>query len=209
MKPSRKGMFPDYECFLERSLVLHGDVLALFLVELKEHLELVQVFLGKIEAWMMEPIEHIKFLDETFYKRLRVPEEADNIIPCDPRCMILHQPTPMCELCLRPWNLHSNDLESHQCFLQSSPILLESYWNVPFEYSNTFHIDREADQRRLKKFLEYVLLVESHHGRPKMIRKKTEAGSAVSSSMISSLKWNTFLVKIDEPHHPNSKLKSS
>jgi hypothetical protein len=47
------GIFPDYESLLGRAVLLHDDLLIPFLLNLKEHLENIQVYLGTIEAWLM------------------------------------------------------------------------------------------------------------------------------------------------------------
>lgn len=56
----------DYESLLERSLVLNSTTLQPFLLELKKHLETVQVLLGKIDAWLMEMQTVHLFLESTF-----------------------------------------------------------------------------------------------------------------------------------------------
>lgn len=44
----------DYESLLERSLVLNSTTLEPYLLELKKYLETVQVWLGRIDAWLMK-----------------------------------------------------------------------------------------------------------------------------------------------------------
>ena len=56
----------DYEEYFDNSLTLHDDVLAQFLVHLKEHLISVQVFLGEIDTWLMESDESRGILTEIF-----------------------------------------------------------------------------------------------------------------------------------------------
>ena len=59
------------------AVVLHDDVLEQFLVKLKQHLESIQVCLGKIESWLLEPKSNIKFLGETFGSHVR--NKLDNV----------------------------------------------------------------------------------------------------------------------------------
>ena len=56
----------DHEALYEQSLVLHEDVLRPFLCAFKEYLMSVQVCLGDIEAWIIEPREHIDCLESIF-----------------------------------------------------------------------------------------------------------------------------------------------
>lgn len=58
--------FIDFEALLERSLLLHEDVLKTFLVALKKHLEMVQVRLGEIENWLMETKTLTDYVDDAF-----------------------------------------------------------------------------------------------------------------------------------------------
>ena len=62
----------DYETYFEMTLLLNEDVLLPFLVRYKEFLKTVQVFLGKIDEWIMEGQFRIKFLEENF---LATPKE--------------------------------------------------------------------------------------------------------------------------------------
>ena len=58
--------FIDYDDFFKTAIMLHDDVLEPFLVKLKQHLESIQVCLGEIESWLLEPKSNIQFLEETF-----------------------------------------------------------------------------------------------------------------------------------------------
>ena len=50
--------------------MLHDDILEPFLCKLKQHLESIQVCLGEIESWLLEPKSNIQCLEETFGKKL-------------------------------------------------------------------------------------------------------------------------------------------
>lgn len=56
----------DFSAYLEACVVLNDDVLLPLLVLLKEHLEAVQVCLGKIEQWIMDAKHALSFLQSTF-----------------------------------------------------------------------------------------------------------------------------------------------
>jgi hypothetical protein len=72
--------FIDYDAFFKTAIVLHDDILEPFLCKLKQHLESIQVCLGKIESWLLEPKSNIQFLEETFGKKLDVLTDEDQVL---------------------------------------------------------------------------------------------------------------------------------
>jgi hypothetical protein len=68
--------FIDYDLFFENSLTLHATILKPFLVRLKDHLEAIQVCLGKIDEWLMVSQNKIDFLEKTFGTKLVLPNSA-------------------------------------------------------------------------------------------------------------------------------------
>jgi len=67
---AESDILPDYNKYIDKSAILCEDVLLPFLTGLKEHLKNVQVFLGQIEAWLIEPELNVSFLNQTFDKDL-------------------------------------------------------------------------------------------------------------------------------------------
>jgi len=63
---SESDILPDYNRYLEKSSILCEDVLLPFLTSFQEHLKEIQVFLGKIEEWLLEPEVAGSFLEKTF-----------------------------------------------------------------------------------------------------------------------------------------------
>ena len=80
MPPKKSGNdFIDYEEFFEKSLILHEDVLGTFLEQLKNHLiSSVQVLLGEIETWLMEPASNMNYLQSKF--RMKIVKPGDKIL---------------------------------------------------------------------------------------------------------------------------------
>jgi hypothetical protein len=58
--------FVIYEAFLEKTLLLHEDVLGPFLDKLKNHLGGVKEILTEIDTWLIEPSIYIFFLQTIF-----------------------------------------------------------------------------------------------------------------------------------------------
>jgi len=63
---SESDILPYYKKYLEKSSILCKELLLPFLTGFKEHLENVQVFVGQIEAWLIEPSDVFSFMKETF-----------------------------------------------------------------------------------------------------------------------------------------------
>eukprot|EP00980_Cylindrotheca_fusiformis_P002053 scaffold451_cov121-Cylindrotheca_fusiformis.AAC.9 len=63
----------DFDFLLERSQLLHEDVLRPFLLKLKEHLDDVIACLKEVRDWLRESQSHIKFISATFDKELELP----------------------------------------------------------------------------------------------------------------------------------------
>ena len=60
------GNFYDCDEYLKKSLILSDDVLPGFLKTLQTHLEDVQVFLGRIESWILEGTSNLEYLNTLF-----------------------------------------------------------------------------------------------------------------------------------------------
>jgi hypothetical protein len=101
-----KSIFPDYDLFFERSLLLHEDVLIPFLLKLKNHLEWIQVFLGQIDAWLMEPVSYVEFIKEVFDKELIIPTKEEGAMPCMKECTMKHPALSSCLICGEPFSSH-------------------------------------------------------------------------------------------------------
>mmetsp|Transcript_3952 Transcript_3952/g.6079 ORF Transcript_3952/g.6079 Transcript_3952/m.6079 type:complete len:163 (-) Transcript_3952:97-585(-) len=81
-KKHKGELLPDYDHFLETSLLLCEDVLIPFLLKLKTHLEEIQVFLGIIESWLMESAGCINFIEEVFKKTLGTKALSEDYAIC-------------------------------------------------------------------------------------------------------------------------------
>ena len=66
-------VLPDYESYLVRAMVLHEDIMKPFLSILKNHLKQVQVALGEIEGWLLEPVQTLNWINEKFETNLEPP----------------------------------------------------------------------------------------------------------------------------------------
>lgn len=76
---------PDYDLFLERSLLLNNDVLKPFLQIFRGHLEKIQSFYNDIDSWIREPRSDRHFLEQMFGIDFEIStaqhehEEEDNV----------------------------------------------------------------------------------------------------------------------------------
>ena len=99
--------FPDFGLLFERSLLLHDDLLPLFLFKFREHLEKVQVYLGGIDSWLMEATTLHNFLEETFQKKIPSHTETDFRYYCDgEECTLTHFGGSLCQACRKCYRDH-------------------------------------------------------------------------------------------------------
>lgn len=113
--------FPDYASFLDRATLLRDEALVPFLVQLKDHLESVHVFLGTIEAWIMEPMGQVHFLEDVFdgISNVEIPKLADLLVPCGDcggdlkSCTIRHSDSSICLRCHKPFSAHYRGMSRH------------------------------------------------------------------------------------------------
>ena len=170
--------FVDYDALFKTAIVLHDDVLEPFLVKLKQHLESIQVCLGEIESWLLEPKSNIQFLEKTFGTKLKnLPETP---LGKDYTCVYKD-----------PWNIHSGGIPSTsvcaRCFNkidahtpsahtpsgfpmykficsdgkgyfktgQPSCQVLKVY-KQSGKFETEFNIASTNDQNKLKKFIEFI-----------------------------------------------------
>lgn len=187
--PPTDAVFPDYEAFFGKAILLNDEILAPFLAIVKEHLKSVQVYLGKIESWLLEPSHAISFINEQFGLELNLPE----ITGCNDSCTVHHKYSAgeVCIKCFKPRSRHnsvqssssySRSISKHRfCSLvassgntSNSAALAShnraSYWSgirsepqelkhvdiKEGEITKAFQICNGADQKHLKKFVEFV-----------------------------------------------------
>lgn len=115
--------FPDYAAYLDRATLLRDEALVPFLVKLKEHLESVHVFLGSIEAWLLEPHCHAQFVQDVFFggeeSQVEIPKLQDLMIPCGDQggdrkcCSVPHPEASLCLKCHKPFREHHRGMGPH------------------------------------------------------------------------------------------------
>jgi hypothetical protein len=149
--------FIDFEAFFEKSLILHETVLEQFLPKLKEHLMSIQVCLGGIDAWVIqEPQKNISFLEETFEKKMEMPDE--NVTLGRHRCGCeTHDSNEICLNCRERYCDHKTycpdrryqvfECEWYQLLKQS---------DGKGKYESTFDLTNEKEKTKLKKLLELM-----------------------------------------------------
>ena len=71
------GNFYEYDEYLKKSLILSDDVLPGFLKTLQTHLEDVQVFLGRIESWILEGTSNLEYLNTLFETDIDIGNEIE------------------------------------------------------------------------------------------------------------------------------------
>ncbi|KAL3822922.1 hypothetical protein ACHAXA_010705 [Cyclostephanos tholiformis] len=75
-KPFTK--FIDFEDLFRKTLLLNDDALEFLLPKLKDHLESVQVCLGELDEWALQPMKNASFINSVFNKDFTMPMEMDH-----------------------------------------------------------------------------------------------------------------------------------
>ena len=137
-------------------MLLHDDVLEPILAKLKDKLMDIQVCLGKIDAWVMEPQKCLHFLEETFGRYFecnrRQYESISNVsCTCDIPEVYLH-PT-----------FHELDIRCGSCRSDIYTHDLKEFENVYSKYEASFDIRKEKEQKRLIKLLELLEMEEAEN----------------------------------------------
>ena len=147
--------FIDYTKFFESALLLHDDVLEPILAKLKDKLMDIQVCLGNIDAWVMEPQKCINFLKDTFKQSSVSIVSSVKQYGERPKCTC---DTPDIE-----FNSDYGELSAYcnGCSEEDNHIHhLKKFENVHSKYEATFDIRKEKDQKRFIKLLELLDMEE-------------------------------------------------
>jgi hypothetical protein len=81
----RKSCLIDFTDIFHKTLLLNDDALNLLLPKLKVHLEEVQVCLGELDEWAMQPIKNVSFINSVFQNDCDLPKTSvglQNSIEC-------------------------------------------------------------------------------------------------------------------------------
>ena len=171
--------FVDYDALFKTAIVLHDDVLEPFLVKLKQHLESIQVCLGEIESWLLEPKSNIQFLEKTFGRKLKnLPETPlGNTLTLTLTSKVEYRNfinsggmpnTSVCARCFNTIGAHTPSCQSFHiykficsdgkgCFKTGQPScqVLKVY-KQSGKFETEFNIASTNDQNKLKKFIEFI-----------------------------------------------------
>ena len=149
--------FIDYRKFFESALLLHDDVLEPILAKLKDKLMDIQVCLGNIDAWVMEPQKCINFLKDTFKESSISIESSVKKYGERPNCTC---DTPDIE-----FNFDCTELIAYcnSCGTEDNVHDLKKFENVHSKYEATFDIRKEKEQNRLIKLLELLDMEEAEN----------------------------------------------
>ena len=119
---SSSTLLPNYNEYFDRVFLLHDDVLGPYLVKLKDYFEEVQVYLGKIEAWLSTSQSCLDFLNSIF--------EDDDV---------------------------ARFIRHNEAMRPREHILLQ--WSSG-NYQETFDITRDEEREQVKKFIEFIKLIQ-------------------------------------------------
>lgn len=163
-------MFIDYKAFFECAIMLNDEILEPFLAKLKFHIESIHVCLGEIEEWLLEPKSNIDFIEETFGVELDIPTVDDITVEC--ACPTgTHPSSELCTKCGLQFGSHHRESYYGSYYYYSCPSSSVSYTTTTFhctkyvvlkecnesgKFEKTFAIAEKSEQKKLKKFLEFL-----------------------------------------------------
>ena len=154
----RISKFIDYTKAYESALLLHDDILEPVLAKIKDKLMDIQVCLGKIDTWVIEPQKCLHFLENTFGKYFecnRRQYESYGIWKVSCSCEIP-------EVYLHP-TFRELDIRCGSCRGDIYTHNLKEFENVESKYEATFDIRKEKEQNRLIKLLELLDMEEAEN----------------------------------------------
>jgi len=180
-KRERSGLI-DFRSLLRTSLMLHDDILLPFLWKLQDHLELAQVSLGSLDAWVMNSHDNVLFLQSLFGIDIdSVSMTTSQSTWC--RCGD-HQNYDICHNCGREYLYHSpNSDSSRQCpatsvssatcvrrarqkmlsgivdpttFCCKKHFRVLAEYNLQEKYEASFNIDQKSEREQLKILCEFL-----------------------------------------------------
>jgi hypothetical protein len=133
--------FIDYEHLFHTALMLlHDDALELFLPQLQEQLELAQVCLGEVDAWVIQPSKNASFIDILFETKLDIPTDIDPF-----------EKSHECCYC-------KGRMDSYYYCSRSKckKVIVLFECSAPGRYETVFDVALESEQARLQRFLYFV-----------------------------------------------------
>jgi hypothetical protein len=151
--------FIDYDAFFQSALMLHEDVLELFLAKLKHHIESIHVCLGEIESWLLEPKSNIEFLEETFELELELLGNGDLENDSDERVQMIHVGHAIVDMTLTHLSTISavaTALKLVICLFERKKCHVLKVYNDSGKHERKFAITSQSDRHKMKKFLEFL-----------------------------------------------------
>ena len=167
--PEKNDIMPNYELFLERSMLLIDDVLIGFLQEFKKFLEHQQIALGKVDDWLVQADENAAFLQEQFnmtlsHHRANLQQMVGRYSSLETCQHLLGSSECLrCRVAFRHHRLDqqngggfcAND-EQSGCFPMGERELFPGRYDCPGNINLTFCIDTPSERSRFVKFLEFL-----------------------------------------------------
>jgi hypothetical protein len=79
-------MFIVFSDLFNKTLLLNDGAVQCLLPKLKEHLEVAQVCLGKLDDWIKQPCRNVSFINNVFQKDYKTPDDVDPLRISELKC---------------------------------------------------------------------------------------------------------------------------
>jgi len=148
----------EYSEYLKQSFSLDESILVPFLTNLKNHLEEFQVFLGKVESWLMGSSCSTIFIQDTFSVAVEVLEKKHSIATCCIHCgEIAHYYKRKKHEQWYVTGVQGADFDGHirkACFVRKCLTVLETIASSD-DFELVFDVSSINGQKRLEKFCAF------------------------------------------------------
>ena len=143
-------MFVDFKAFFECAIMLNDEILEPFLAKLKCHIESIHVCLGEVESWLLEPKSNIKFINDTFGRKI----ESNSAYKSTDRCI-------SCEEKLGAHNRYYHSTTDSTFYCPYGGGVFKKYivlktCDESGKFEKTFAIAEKGEQKKLKKFIDFM-----------------------------------------------------
>lgn len=137
--------YPDYGNYLRKVTFLREDIMAPFLAILQDHLEKVQVALGKIQTWLLESEKRVDVIKTHFEEEgsIDLKRDIDSFHKIYGTKKRPREGSHKCRYCSRSFTSRYYELKRIKACSKS-------------DFDEEFDVSTESGQRKLEKFLDFL-----------------------------------------------------
>ena len=144
VKHQSSSMFIDFSDLFNKTLLLNDGAVQCLLPKLKEHLEVAQVCLGKLDDWIMQSSRNVSFINNVFQKDYKTPDDVDPLRISELKCCFCG-------------SIRVRRYESFTCtYDKFKQVHVISSGTVSGTLQDSFDLSQASDRARLLRLNYYV-----------------------------------------------------